>query len=173
MHHTTRSHLVLSRCVLWYQHSAPWAPSTSASSLALSFSCCLSHPAPPLVPFPLFSPPLSSPSLLPSHFPGIAVLHSSGQGHPLHCIFTSLLTLSCVFLGGTMGTCQALQLSHFSRPKPPLGPSWCGRASANLGILSCLSSLTSLNLGLMLHQLVQPVPLGPSSKSRTLRSCVR
>lgn len=72
-----------------------------------------------------------------------------------------------------MGICQVLQLNHFSRPRPPHGPSWCGRASANLEILSCLSWLTNLNLGLMLHQLEQPVPLGPVSKSPTSKSCVR
>lgn len=175
---------MLSHCVLWYQHSAPQVPSTSTSSLALSLSFRLSTSfshllfprscsslgfLPSLFPSPLF-PPFFLP---PSPFPSVAVLHSSAQGHPLACISTSLLMLSCFFLGGTMGICQALQLSHFSRPKPPLGPSWCGRASANLGILSCPSSLTSLNLGLMLHQLGQPVPLGPGSKSRTSRSCVR
>lgn len=124
----------------------PWFPSLYLfPPRCLFFPFFLPHPFPVLLPFT----------------------------YQLKGISSSLLTLSCLFLGGTMGICQALQLSHFSRPKPPLGPSWCGRASANLGILSCPSSLTGLSLGLMLHQLGQPVLLGPGSRSHTSRSCVR
>lgn len=138
MYNTAGSHLVLSHCTF-----CSVVPSSSTHPLPFPFlGSCLTAVSRifPKVSLLRWYPSLPPSSVSPLIFPHPPFSPSPVllSGTPLTCISTSsdlLLFLS----GGTMGICQVLQLNHFSRPKPPRGPSWCGRASANLGILSCLS----------------------------------
>lgn len=99
----------------------------------LSLLASLSHRHLPLISPLTLVPSTSFPH---RHVPQVLSLTwlPSGPAAPCSC-----LTLSHFLPGGTMGIYLAQQLSLFSSPRPPLGLSWCARASANLVTLSCLS----------------------------------